>query len=113
MIRQFVIKAERLEAFFFTLFNLLLNGFEILDFLIKIILWWRIHGLPFLSLRLDKYFIILVLVYGRKDITNSFGLLRRHDEEIIIFVDSSEVGANISYLFLISKGDKNKTTQLR
>jgi hypothetical protein len=29
-------------------------------------------------------------------------------------VDSSEVGANISYLFLISKGDKkNKTTQLR
>lgn len=45
-----------------------------------------------------KCFFILVLIYESTEPNHhSYGLLRRHDEEMLALVDSSEVSANVRH----------------
>jgi hypothetical protein len=68
-------------------------------------LWWRIHSLPFaLGLiptlrRVIFCFFNLLLVYQNKDKTNMRELLQRHDKDVLVVVDSPEVGTNVRGLF--------------
>jgi hypothetical protein len=84
MLHQFALKLGNSKHFFFALLDLLLNCFEILDFLIEVVLWWRVHGLPFLSSCFKKKcFFILELIYGNKNITSRCKFLW-HDEETLL-----------------------------
>jgi hypothetical protein len=91
-------KLRFLKNFFFALLNLLLNSFEIVNFLIKVILLWRVHGLTFPSSCFEERFFILVMINGSKNRANNHGCPRRHDEEILAVKDSPKVGTNVGHL---------------
>jgi hypothetical protein len=52
---------------------------------------------------MKKCILNLILIYGIKNITNNYRLLRRHDEGALDVVDSPEVDTNFGNLLLISK----------
>jgi hypothetical protein len=68
----------------FTLLHLMLNGFKVVDLLIKIfVLWWRADDHYFIASCLSKKcMFILVLIYGSENKTNYCSLLWRHDEAL-------------------------------
>jgi hypothetical protein len=46
MLHQFAAAIERLKHLFLSFLNLLLNSLKVLDFLVEVILWWRVRSLP-------------------------------------------------------------------
>lgn len=59
-----------------------------------------------LSCLKEKCFFKLVLIYGSKNRTSGYGFLRRHDKEMLVVVNSPEVGINVGYLRWFLKGDQ-------
>jgi hypothetical protein len=77
-----LLNLKELKHLLFALFNLLVDGFEVVDLPIElIILWCRADSLPLLVLCLSKEcFLYLVPIQGSEDGTSCCCLLRRHDE---------------------------------
>jgi hypothetical protein len=102
---NWLLQLRNLKHLLFALLNLLLNSFEILNLLVKIVQiipWWGVDCLSLLASSFAKNCIVnLVLVYRSKNRTNNSRLVRKHIEGALDVVDSSEVGANVGHLFLI------------
>jgi hypothetical protein len=52
----------------------------------------------------------LILIYGSKNTTNNYRLVREHDEGALDVLDSSEVGANVDHLLWFLRKDQNSAT---
>jgi hypothetical protein len=61
MMHRYVFEAQKVEALFLALFNLLMDGLEVMDLLIKfVVLWWRVNNLPLLVSCFSKKLLTLV-----------------------------------------------------
>jgi hypothetical protein len=75
-----------------------MDSFEVSNLMIKVILIWRVYGLPLLPSCVKKCPFRLVLIYVRKNRTNDCRFLRRHDEDMLAVVDPPKVGTNVGHM---------------
>jgi hypothetical protein len=96
---------------FFVIFDLLVDGFEVVDLLIELILWCRVDNLPLLVPCFSKKCLFSLVTsspwLGSRGVRTApvvvvfFGSMMKL---LVVVVNSPEVGANVGHLFLIPPG---------